>query len=213
MQGRAVPHPARHRNHVPGHGVSPGITRAPSVLWGGAGLQEWLFLQWHAHWDGIHPAHGLSMLLFPTGRRGNSVFPLQSTLQMYGLILQGLLLMRGVNEQVSLLGERGQGDKPLLVVLSFPQKMGMGLFSTPQGWVQGICSDALPTGLNPFQLPLRWLLMVHCCGARPLSWMGSTPCDHCLPPWPLWGIFRYKHKFFFSSPFLLLLCSLGTGLG
>lgn len=91
MQGRAVPHPARHRKHVPGHGVSPGITRAPSVLWGGAGLQKWLFLQWHAHRDGIHPAHGLSMLLFPTGRRGSSVFPLHSTLQMYGLILQGLL--------------------------------------------------------------------------------------------------------------------------
>lgn len=110
------------------HHVPPGITRAvraPSVLWGGAGLQKFLLLQWHTHRNGIHPAHGLFMLLFPTCRRTNSVFLFHSIFQMYGLILQRLSLIRGVNEQVSLfLGERGQGETPLLLVLSFPPKNG-----------------------------------------------------------------------------------------
>lgn len=54
-----------------------------------------------------------------------------------------------------LLGEREQGKKPLLVVLSFPQKVGMRrrLSPTPQG-LQGVCSDALPLGLNIFQQPV-----------------------------------------------------------
>lgn len=162
--------------------VSPGESRAPSALWGGAGVQKCLFLQWHAHRDGIHPADSLSILLLPACRRSSSVSLLHSILQMYGLILQCLSLMRGVNGQVSLfLGKRGQGDKPLLVVLSFPQKMGMRLFSTPQG-LQGVCSNVLPSGLNICQQPdSDWLLMVHCRGTRPLSWMGSALCGHCLP--------------------------------
>lgn len=87
--------------------------------------------------------------------------------------------MRGINEQVSLLlGEREQGDKPLLVVLSFPQKMGMGLFSTPQG-LQGVCSDALPTGLNLFSSQTQMVL------DGPLLWYQTFVLDGLISLWSL----------------------------
>lgn len=52
-----------------------------------------------------------------------------------------------------LLGEREQGEKPLLVVLAFPQKVGIRreLFPTH---LQGVCSDALLLSLNAFQQPV-----------------------------------------------------------
>lgn len=109
-------------------------------------------LQLHGYRDEISPAHSVSMLQFPACRRRNSIFLLHGVFQMYGLILQCLLLMKG--GQI-LLGEREQGKKPLLVVLSFLQKMGMRrrLFPTPQG-LQEVCNDSLPLGLNIFQQPV-----------------------------------------------------------
>lgn len=128
---------ARHRTRVPEHDVlltvcllvSPGQSRAPPVLWGGAGGQKFLFLQWHTHRDGIHPAHGLSVLLFPSGRRSSSDFLLHSIFQMCGLILQCLSLMRGVNEQLSLfLGKEGGEKTSACCALLSPRDGDKALF-------------------------------------------------------------------------------------
>lgn len=69
-------------------------------------------------------------------------------------------------------GEKRAGKETSAFCAVLSPKGGDELFSTPQG-LQGVCSAALPMGLSIFQQPgSDWLLVVHCCGTRPLPWMG-----------------------------------------